>query len=121
MNSIINHLGGSDGLKLIYEEYILGGNSLINKTWTFDTPPLMFSLSSVIEFSSGYCIQSFGDIALAQEYTVGGIDMYDYRYLLGRYSTSFRYPNVSFDSTYTKITLYWEGQQPPRNHIMFYA
>ena len=123
MNSIINHFGRANGkgLKLVYEEFILGGNSLINKSWDFDTPPSMFSISSILEFGGGYCIQSFSDITLAQEYNLSGIDMYDYRYILNKFSNSLRYPNVSFDSTYTKITLNWEGSQPPRNHIMFYA
>lgn len=121
MNSIINHLGGAngEGLKLIYEEYIFGGDSLINKTWKFDDTPTMALVSSIMNLGTGDSLQTFFDIALAKKYTIPSLTNYDYVYLTSRYSTQ-KAPTLIFTS-YTEITLYWETPQPPRIHIAFYA
>lgn len=50
MNSIINHLGGTDSkdLTLVYSEFIVGGDSVIQKTWNFDTIPSIVLISSAL-------------------------------------------------------------------------
>lgn len=124
MNSIINHLGGTDskGLTLVYSEFIVGGDSVIQKTWNFDTTPSIVLISSALQLSPGgnAFLQTWGDIALAKEYGYSAMSLYDYNYLIQAYS-SMKPPSLSFNSSYTKITLYWNTPIPPRNHIMFYA
>ena len=123
MNSIINHLGRTDskGLTLVYSEFIVGG-SFIQKTWNFDTTPSIVLRSSALnQAPDGQAfLQTWGDIALAKEYGYSAMSFYDYEYLIKAYS-SMKPPSLSFNSSYTKITLYWETLIPPRNHIMFYA
>lgn len=122
MNSIINHLGGTDskGLKLMYEEFIFGGSSLIDKSWDFDSSPSIVSVSSILDLDTGFSLQAFFDIALAKKYSIGGLTNYNYFYLISKYSNQ-KAPVLTFNSSYTKITLYWETPQPPRIHIAFYA
>lgn len=122
MNSIINHLSGAngEGLKLVYGEYFFGGDSLINKSWDFDKSPSMASINSIIDFNSGTSLQAFFDIALAKAYSISSLSSYNYSYLISKYNNQ-RAPVLTFNSSYTTITLYWETPQPSRIHIAFYA
>ena len=122
MNSIINRLGGTngEGLKLVYGEYFVGGDSLINKSWDFDKSPSMASVSSIIGLNAGDTLQAFFDIALAKAYNISSLNSYNYAYLIRRYSNQ-KAPILMFNSSYTTITLHWETPQPDRIHIAFYA
>lgn len=120
MNSIINHLGGLDGVKLIYEEYMPADENL-NRTWTFDVMPKFMVLSSEWCYNQQHA-SSMGSMDLSL-YSVRTGDVYPYaiREQFRQMNTSFTIPSYTVIPENKQIIQSWLSSMPDNNHIAFYA
>ena len=120
MNSIINHLGGANGLKLIYEEYMPADENL-NRTWTFDVMPKFMVLSSEWHYGQQH-ESSMGSMDLSL-YSVRTGDVYPYAIVaqFRQMNTSFTIPSYKIIPENKQIIQSWVSSMPDNNHIAFYA
>lgn len=117
MNSIINHLGGANGLKLVYEEYKEADENW-NTTWTFDAMPKFMVITCAL---GSNCVEGVFDFSLFTDKTPSiQLHCYNFQYMIARLG-SYNSPSYYVDYTNKTVRQEWLSLMPDYTRIMFYA